>query len=106
MLLFKVLSSKFRQYNARSSGRRLMLGTIGALVFSCMPQSQAIAPDVAPSQTINLDGEEAGKLAPFSLVHQAPQGPTSGDPQIHLIFSRPLIGLGTETPPPPSIDMQ
>lgn len=106
MLLFKVLSSKFRQYNARSSGRRLMVGTLGALVFSCMPQSQAIAPDVAPSQTINLDGEEAGKLAPFSLVHHAPQGPTTGDPQIHLIFSRPLIALGTETHPLPNIDVQ
>jgi len=89
---------------ARSSlafkSRRALLGALGILVFSCLPQSQPVAPKVSPGAQLGLAPTDTGQAAPFALVHAAPQGKTVGDPAIQLVFSRPLRALGIDVPVP------
>lgn len=96
-----------KQLRAASPAQKLrgLFLLLGALVFSCMPQSQVVAPDVEPSSTLALAEEDASKPVPFQLVHAAPQGPTNSDPVIHLVFSHPLRGLDADAPVPAGITL-
>ncbi len=91
--------------NGAPSRKRWLLATLGCLVFSCMPQSQAVAPQVAPSATLSLGEIPEGTQPDFDLIHAAPEGNTTGDPTVHLIFSRPLHELGIDVPVPAHLEL-
>ncbi len=80
--------------------RKWWLAAFGALAFSCLPQSQVTAPEVAVSSTLDLDREGKGKPIPFAVVHAGPSGTTTGDPSIQVVFSRPLKELGVDVQVP------
>lgn len=79
---------------------RWCLSAFGAAVFACMPQSQVEVPPAKPTSTLSIGALAEANAAPFTLVHAAPKGATTGDPSIQLVFSRPLRELMPDVPVP------
>src|SRR6186713_2718729 len=106
----KALGSRFWRLTSPSIARRWdpnrwWMGAFGVLAFSCMPQSQPVAPQVPPSQVLNLADQALNETPAFSIVHSAPVGATNNDPSVQLVFSRPLHALGVDVPPPSTIQL-
>ena len=80
--------------------RRRVLACLGLLVFACVPKTEVSVPQVTPSSTLSPAKLGAGQPGVFSLVFFGPQGPTTGDPAVQLVFSKPLRELGPDIPTP------
>ena len=76
-----------------------------SMFAACIPS--ATPPRVAPRSALSLDeGRPRGPGAasgPLRVIFAAPRGETASDPEIGLMFDRPMraLGLGPSDPPPP-----